>query len=121
MASAMNGTSSNRLPSGAIMYLIRHIFLPPKLPHEDDFDSEYETILLDTTVDVLSKCKGCVTYGQNGIIDSVIAMITNLRTVRDSFGTVGAVSEGKLGNALRDLCKEGKHMSHQSCDLFHSL
>jgi hypothetical protein len=118
MASAMNGTSSNRLPSGAIMYLIRHIFLPPKLPHEDDFDSEYETILLDTTVDVLSKCKGCVTYGQNGIIDSVIAMITNLRTVRDSFG---AVSEGKLGNALRDLCKEGKHMSHQSCDLFHSL
>ena len=111
----MNGTSSNRLPFGAIMYLIHHIFLPPKLPHEDDFDSKYETILLDTTVDVLLKFKGCVTYDQHGIIDSVIAMVTNLRAVRDS-DTVGAVSEGKLGNALRDLCKKGKHMSHNSCD-----
>jgi hypothetical protein len=118
MASAMNGTSSNRLPSRAIMYLIRHIFLPPKLPHEDDFDSEYETILLDTTVDALLKFKDCVTYEQNGIIDSVIAMITNLRTVHDSFSTV---SEQKLGNALRDLCKKGKHISHNFCDLFRSL
>jgi hypothetical protein len=113
----MNGTSSNTLPSGAIMYLIHHIFLPPKLPHEDDFDSKYETILLDTTIDVLLKFKHCVTYDQNGIIDSVIAMVTNLRTVRDS-DTVGAVSEGMLRNALRDLCKKGTHMSRNSYDFF---
>ncbi len=104
----MNGKSSNQLSSGAIIYLIRHIFLPPKLPHQDDFDSVYEMILLDTTVDVLLKFKDCVTYDQNGIIDSVIAMVTNLRTVHDSFGTVCAVSEEKLASALRDLCKKGK-------------
>ena len=113
----MNGTSSNRMPFRAIMYLIHHIFLPPKLPHEDDFDSDYETILLDTTIDNLLKFKDCVTYDQRGIIDSVIAVVTTLRNIRDPFG---AVSEGKLGNALRDLCKKGKHISYNSCDLIHS-
>ena len=117
----MHGVSSNSLPFGAIMYLIHHIFLPPKLPHKDDFDFEYETILLDTTIDILLKFKGYITYDQSAIIDSVIAMVANLRTVRDSSGTVGAVSEGKLGNALRNLCSKGKHIFHDSYDLFHSL
>ena len=117
----MNGTSSNRLPFGAIMYLVHHIFLPPKLPHEDDFDLEFETILLDTTIDILLKSKGYITYDQSVLIDSVIATIANLRTVCDSFGTVGAISEGKLGNALRGLCKKGKHIFHNSYDLFPSL
>jgi hypothetical protein len=117
----MNGTWSNRLPVGAIMYLIYHIFLPPKLPHEDDFDSDYETILLDTTIDSLLKFKNCVTHDQSGIIDAVIAMVATLQTVRDSSSTLGAVSEEKLGNALRDLCKKGKHISYNSCDLVHSF
>ena len=117
----MNGTSSNSLPFGAIMYLIYHIFLPPKLPHEDDFDLEYETILLDTTIDILLKFKGYITYDQSAIIDSVIAMVANLRTVRDSGGTVGAVNEGKLRNALKDLWKKGKYIFRDSYDLFHSL
>ena len=103
------------------MYLIYHIFLPPKLPHEDDFDLEYETILLDTTINILLKFKGYITYDQSAIIDSVIAMVANLRTVRDSGGTVGAVNEGELGNALKDLWKKGKYISHDSYDLFHSL
>lgn len=110
MASAVNGISSKRLPSGAILYLIHHIFLPPKLPNGEDFHSEYETILLDTTIDVLLKFKDYVTSEQNGIIDLVIATVTNLRTVHDSFGTEGSVSEVKLGNALRNLSKKGKLM-----------
>ena len=121
ITTAMNGTSSNSLPFGAIMYLIYHIFLPPKLPRKDDFDLEYETILLDITIDILLKFKGYITYDQSAIIDSVIAMVANLRTVRDSGGTVGAVNEGKLGNALRDLRKKGKYIFHDSYDLFHSF
>src|SRR5271163_4884823 len=113
----MKGTSSNGVSFGAIMYLIHHIFLPPKLPQEDDFDSEYEMILLDTTIDVLLKFKDCVTYDQNGVIDSVVAMVTNLRAVRDS----DAVGAGNLGNVLRELCKKGNRMSQNPCDLFHSI
>jgi hypothetical protein len=90
--------------------MIHHIFLPPKLPHEDDFDSECETILLDTTIDSLSKFKDCIVCDQDGVVNSVIAMVTNLQTVRDFSGTMSAVSEEKLGNALRDLCMKGKHI-----------
>jgi hypothetical protein len=76
------------------------IFPPPELSHEDDVDSDYETILLDTIILPL------VTYDKSGIIDPVI-MIATLRTVRDSFCTVNAVGERELGNALRDLSKKG--------------
>jgi hypothetical protein len=44
------------------MYLIYHIFLPPKLSHKDDFDLEFETILLNTIINILLKFKGYITY-----------------------------------------------------------
>jgi hypothetical protein len=64
------------------------------------------------------KFKGHATYDQNDIINSVITMITNLRATRESFGSEGSVSEGKLGNALRNLCKKGRHLSHDFRALF---
>jgi hypothetical protein len=100
------------------MYLIYYIFLLFKLSHKDNFDLEFETILLNTTIDILLKFKGFITYNQSVLINSVITMIANLRTVRDSLGTTGAISEGKLENALRDLCKKGKHLFHNSYALF---
>lgn len=109
MAFETNETLSRRLSSGAIMYLIHHIFLPPKLPHEDDSNAEYETILLDIAVDGLSKLKDYVGSEQKGVIDSVIAMVISLKTVRDSFGSV---NERKLENEMENLCKKGVFRSH---------
>jgi hypothetical protein len=119
----MNGTSSNKPSLGAIMYLIQHMFLPTKLPHGDDFNLKYETVLLDTTISALRAFKcyvSNITYDQSAIVDSVIAMVANLRSVHDFDGAVGAVSEAKLKNALKDLSKKGKQVSH-FCDLFHFL
>ena len=103
------------------MYMIHHIFLPPKLPHKDDFFLEHETILLNTTINALGEFKKYITDDQNGIIDSVIGMVTNMRTMSDSFDTVGAVSEGKLGNALRNLCRKGEYKLHNSRSSFHCV
>jgi hypothetical protein len=100
------------------MYLIYYIFLPLKLLHKDNFDLEFETILLNTTIDILLKFKGFITYDQSVLINLVIAMIANLRTIRDSFGTAGVISKRKLENALRDLCKKGKHLFYNSYALF---
>ncbi|KAF8860560.1 hypothetical protein BDZ45DRAFT_800719 [Acephala macrosclerotiorum] len=100
----MNRTSNNKLPLGALTYMIHHVFLPPKLPNEDDFNAEYDTILLDTTINSLLRFKGFITQDQAVIVDCVIAMIMNMRAVRDSNG---AVSEEKLADALRDLDKKG--------------
>ena len=111
----MDGTSSPKLSFGAIMYLIRHMFLPPKLPHKDDFNLEYEMVLLDTTIDVLRTFKcyiNDIKHDQGAIVDSVIAMVANMRSVHELEGAVGAVSEEKLGNALADLSKKGTHIFH---------
>jgi hypothetical protein len=105
-AATMGGTSSQVPPSGAVTYLINHIFLPPKLPQTDDINLEYEILMLDITIDRLSKFKGHM-LEHSAIIDAAIAMITTLRDVRDSLST-GAIDEKKLRGGLADLCKEGE-------------
>lgn len=96
------------LSHGAIMYLIHHIFLPPELPQEDDFNSHYENLLLDTIFQALLDFKHCVTRDQHGIVDLVIVMISNLKTVRECSSSDGSLSEEKLENALKNLCNNGK-------------
>ena len=116
----MDGALVNGLSSRALMYLIHHIFLPPKLPQEDDYDSEDESTLLNITLDALRRFQNCVIGDQNGTIGSIIVMITSLISVRHSFASVGAVSERKLESALRDLCK-GEHMRPYSSVCFTEL
>ncbi|KLJ08813.1 hypothetical protein EMPG_15752 [Blastomyces silverae] len=91
----------------AIMYLIHHIFLPPKLPQEDDFNLNHENVLLGTVYQALNDFRDCVTHDQDGIVDSVIAMITNLKTVRECSSSDGSVSEERLEKALENICSNG--------------
>jgi hypothetical protein len=107
----MNGISNSKVPSSAMMYLIHHVFLPPKLPNEDDFDSECEMILLETIIECLWKFKGFIVSEQYPAIDSVIAMVTSMRNLHDSSGPRGGITEGKFEDALKSLCGQGKHMS----------
>lgn len=107
----MNATSNAQLPLETVKYLIHHIFLPPKLPTKDDFKLEHETALLRVITDALSKFKNaaaCNVYNQEAIVDQVIAMVGNLRDVRNSSDAFGAVNEKKLGEALLRLSSEGK-------------
>ncbi|TVY48539.1 hypothetical protein LOCC1_G001313 [Lachnellula occidentalis] len=93
-----------------MMYLIQHMFLPPKLPQKDDSNLEHERFLLDTTIDALRAFKGYINdtkHDQVIRVDSVIDMVTNMRSVHELNGDVGAVSEEKLRNALADLVKTG--------------
>ena len=100
----MDGSLSNRTPLNAITYMIHHIFLPPELPQEDDFDPQHERILLDTISDALQMFKTAAEYGQQDIIESVRVMIGHLRISRDDSG---AIDEGKFESALRELPKRG--------------
>ena len=89
------------------MYMINHIFLPPQLPQGDDFNVEFETILLKTTISALLQFQDQITDDQDAVIDLVYVMLDNLRTVRDS--SSGAVSEDNLKDILMNICEEGKH------------
>ncbi|PGG97604.1 hypothetical protein GX51_07236 [Blastomyces parvus] len=74
------------------------------LPQEYDFSSSYENVLLDTLFQALKDFKACVKHDQHGIVDSVIAMVSNLKSVRECSSSDGFVSEKKLENALRNIC-----------------
>ena len=86
--------------------MVHHIFLPPKLPQEDDFDPRHERVLLKTTSNALQMFKGVAEYGQQEIIESVSTMMDNLRIVHDESG---AVDQGKLEISLRKLSQSGMY------------
>ena len=108
-----------RLSHGALMYLIHHMFLPPNVPQEDDFNPEYEMILLDLVAKVLLRFKECLEHDQHDSIEPIIAMVTSLMTVHSSFNN--AVCEQELGGALKHLCKKGPYQSVNPCDPLQSI
>lgn len=48
-------TPNSELPLEAALYMIHHVFLPPKLPNDDDTNAVHERILLDFTLSLSSR------------------------------------------------------------------
>jgi hypothetical protein len=107
----MDGSSIAGLSHDAIMYLVHHMFLPPKLPQQDDSHPDHETILLNTTISALREFSQCVTDDHHGAVDSVTDMVSTMITVMDTFDSKIIVSEWKLRNALRDLSTQCRYIS----------
>jgi hypothetical protein len=84
------------------MYMVHHMFLPPKLPQEDDSSEEYETAMVETTINALHDFKEYVTDDSNGTMDSIIGMVTTMKSVG-----VETVHEKALSDALRELPNSG--------------
>jgi hypothetical protein len=82
---------------GAGLYLFHHVFLPPKLPQQDDYDTEYELVLLKSVIHALGKFKAHVPKCPGKIVASVIEMVSRLR---DTHGSHGDVDEKKFKMAL---------------------
>lgn len=100
----MNQSPSDSAPFGAFMYVIHHVFLPPRLPLEDDFDPQHEGILLDCISDALERFKAISGHDEELVVQTVLPMIENLISVRDVAGTI---SESKLQSVLRQLHDNG--------------
>ena len=96
------------MSSQAMNYLIHHIFLPPELPHGDDSKPEYEIILLDTVIEALRKFKSLIADDQYYILDSILAMVSAMRTMLDSSSSQSGLVEGKLEVDLKKLCEQGE-------------
>jgi len=104
----MNPSSSTKLTSKVIEYLVHHIFLPPKLPQADDSNWENETILVDMIFDLLFEFENHIKDDQHALISSVIVAFDSLRAIHHEVDSGGVISEEKLVNALRQLCERGK-------------
>ena len=90
------------------MYLFHHLFLPRKLPDEDDYSPEGERMLLGVTTRALERFKESTGDDDAQGIDLVLDMIRQLDTLLDSRG---ALDEEQLEQALSTLCKSGKNSS----------
>jgi hypothetical protein len=88
-----------------MMYIIHHVFLPPKLPNETDENPKYESFLLEMILDTLDIFKIHFTGDELNIICSVIAMI---RRLKDSHTTSGCVSKDSLKDVLTQLVSDGQ-------------
>lgn len=88
-------------------FLVHHVFLPPKLPHEDDLKPECGKTLLTTTLGSLSRFRDYVSDLHRCIVDSAIAMMRTSNEIHEICGDYLSVSEEKLKNAFAKLCKEG--------------
>ncbi|OKL58449.1 hypothetical protein UA08_06149 [Talaromyces atroroseus] len=85
---------------GAMKYMFHHVFLPPKLPQEDDYNPEYELALLDSVIQALKMFKTYASEQQDGILASVIEMVARLKR---QAGFHGDVNESKLLQNLQNL------------------
>ena len=81
------------------------MFLPPKLPQEDDYDPEYELALLDSVIQALKLFETYAPEEQDGIFACVIEMLSRLKS---QAGFHGDVNEGKLLQNLQKLSHDGK-------------
>jgi hypothetical protein len=100
MASSLHG----KISLAAIKYIINHVFLPPKLPQADDFNSTYESTLVKIIIDAFLEFKTHLSGAEVPIIDRVLQMMHRLQSVHIST----SVSEAKLAEALASLSNEGK-------------
>ncbi|KAJ0418503.1 hypothetical protein BJY00DRAFT_314871 [Aspergillus carlsbadensis] len=100
----MSQFPSVNLPPEARLYLLNHVFLPPELPQEDDYDATHESILLDTAVDALHQFEALVSEHHRESVDPVTKMVVLLRSTR---GSDGQVNELRLKHALATLNSSG--------------
>lgn len=99
-----NQNTAQGISRDAILYLFHHVFLPANVPQKDDYNTEYEVILLDRVVESLCRFKELAPSQHVDTLDSVTTMITRLRKIHES---QGYVNERELGNALAQLDTEG--------------
>ncbi|KAJ9225449.1 hypothetical protein DTO169C6_2182 [Paecilomyces variotii] len=101
---------------GALEYLINHVFLPPNVPQQDDYDSDHEHILLKIVSNALLGFKSHVADEWHNVIDSIIGMVENLQKV---LGSDGLINKAHLLDTLKKLSVEGGtlllHIREQNC------
>lgn len=117
----MTPSGGNHTSSAAINYIFHHVFLPPEVPQQDDFNWEYEVQLLNIVSDTLAELKGLV-YNDDSIslreilhnpasIDLAAGAVCNMRTLHGPSKDTCVLNPGALQIALQDLSDSGKCMS----------
>jgi hypothetical protein len=93
------------LQSGGFLYQVHHVFLPPQLPQQDDFNESYEHELLKTVLGVLEEFQNHV--DQPAELQPAIHMMRTKLACRPGSKTLHQES---LTTALQKLRSGGKFL-----------
>ncbi|KAJ5556707.1 hypothetical protein N7494_000622 [Penicillium frequentans] len=94
----------NKVSPDAVSYFFHHVFLPPRIPQGDDYDSENEILLLDEVIHALEDFSSRYSAVTSTALHPLITMITRLKIIIESNGSI---DEAQLGQAVDDLDKNG--------------
>lgn len=96
------------LSHSSILYLFRHVFLPPKLPGEDDSSSEHDDTLLDVVQGCLAAFAETATGQGQEIISEACNAVRSLRQLRNPYGHL---REDAFRDALHEISSSGTRSS----------
>jgi hypothetical protein len=114
MASAMRGISHESVPKPSMMYLVHHVFLPPKVPQKDDHSATHEEVLLKTVIRGLKDFKHVANPEQIEVVEHVTNMITRMLTVRGPASFGGSTTKESLEKVFGDLFEKGTSTGRHS-------
>ncbi|KAL4895588.1 hypothetical protein BDV59DRAFT_211254 [Aspergillus ambiguus] len=99
--------STASLPREATLYLLHHVFFPPNIPQEDDYNAGYECILLDTVIQALRGFQqaNVSDWEDAAVFTSVISMVYRLRKTCGFHGDMNKAERRKL---LQNLDNQGE-------------
>lgn len=95
-------------PLAELVYLVNHVFLPPKLPQQNDFDASLDANLVHVVIDSLSQFEQILSLKPHSDVGVVQAAISNLQQVR---GRTGALDEVQLSAVFAQLQVNGTCLS----------
>jgi hypothetical protein len=101
--------SIEELPTDALQYIIHHVFLPPKLPQEDDSDTANDFALTNqvlATLRALNAIQGHASSETAPLVTS-IAMIENMINSR---ATNGRLLEEVVHAQMGSMKRNGKQL-----------
>ncbi|KAF8154797.1 hypothetical protein B0H34DRAFT_799544 [Crassisporium funariophilum] len=99
----MSKPDSQPLSAKDLLYILNHVFLPPKLPQEDDNDADHDIILCQAVCDASANFVPYLPECQQGQWSAVTRMVNNLlkiTQVREKKILVANILELKVGDAL---------------------
>ncbi|GAB0146158.1 hypothetical protein EsHS_00006568 [Epichloe bromicola] len=95
------------MSTGEILYKLHHVFLPPKLPEQDDAEPAHDKALLNTVISCFSSFKGYVADVHHPAVDSAMTAIRVANDILQERDHDLIVDKTKLKSAFSRLVTEG--------------
>ncbi|KAF1968390.1 hypothetical protein BU23DRAFT_514913 [Bimuria novae-zelandiae CBS 107.79] len=87
----------------AVLYLIHHVFLPPKLPQRDDHNATHERALLETTTRALKNVQSQLLVSKPSWAEQFGTLAKTIDNLSSSYNSNGYPNEAQIAKLLHDI------------------